>query len=289
MPDGSTKEITFEGGSLRLPLVQRCAFLRSQSASRITWHSHDVYEILMVLDGSTEYEFRGGRIEKLSGGHFLTVAPSIEHRGHHDVRSPARIFGIQFNPRAPQSTRNTPFTKPDLNWIVRHIDSGAGRSHRMSPEMKGWIKTIPHALGELQTDQPSAALSIRLAICTILLQAAKQFASNEAEPEHVVQSAVDHMKLHLTEPDSIESVSKSIHCSRSRLFTVFKESTGMTPNDYRVRMRIAQAQELLTDSDDSITDIAILLGFSSSQYFSTVFKKYSGQTASEYRESRTRP
>jgi AraC-like DNA-binding protein len=239
----------------------------------------------MVLDGSTEYEFREGRIEKLSGGHFLTVAPGVEHRGHHDLRSPADLFGIQFTPRGPHSTRNTPFTRSDLNWIVEQIDSGAGRSHRMSPEMKGLVKTIPSLLAELASDHPSASLSVRMAICTILLQAAKQFAANEFIPEHVVQSVVDHMKQHLADPGSIDSISKSIHCSRSRLFAVFKESTGMTPNDYRVRMRIAEAQQLLVSSSDSITEIALILGFSSSQYFSTVFKKYAGQSPSEYREA----
>jgi len=49
-------------------------------------------------------------------------------------------------------------------------------------------------------------------------------------------------------------------------------------------LRIAKAKELLWNSSKSITDIAMQTGFSSSQYFSRVFRKYAGMTPADYRE-----
>jgi len=60
----------------------------------------------------------------------------------------------------------------------------------------------------------------------------------------------------------------------------------MTPNDYLLRLRIRKASELLSDSETSITDIAFRTGFSSSQNFSKVFKKYTGMMPSRYRDER---
>jgi transcriptional regulator GlxA family with amidase domain len=67
------------------------------------------------------------------------------------------------------------------------------------------------------------------------------------------------------------------------LFQLFKQNTGLTPNDYLQRLRIAKARELLTTTSQSVTEIAFAAGFASSQYFSRVFRKYTGQMPSEYR------
>lgn len=76
---------------------------------------------------------------------------------------------------------------------------------------------------------------------------------------------------------------KHLGYSRARVFKLFRTGTGMTPNDYLLRCRIRKASELLTYPEMSITDIAYETGFSSSQNFSKVFKKYTGQAPSRHR------
>jgi transcriptional regulator GlxA family with amidase domain len=129
-------------------------------------------------------------------------------------------------------------------------------------------------------------VSFRLAICAILLEAARQFSSSGVlEPTQVVQTAMDYMKQNLRFDDSIESVAKAANCSRARLFSLFKESTGMTPNDYWLRLRVDHACLLLRTTNHTVTTIAMQSGFSTSQYFSSVFKKYSGTSPRDYRQS----
>ena len=48
--------------------------------------------------------------------------------------------------------------------------------------------------------------------------------------------------------------------------------------------KIEKAKEILTESDTSITDIAFSLGFSSSNYFCAVFKKFMDCTPKDYRK-----
>ena len=57
----------------------------------------------------------------------------------------------------------------------------------------------------------------------------------------------------------------------------------MTPNDYLQRLRLDRAREWLAEEGRSVTDIAFAAGFSSSQYFSHVFRKYTGLTPSRFR------
>lgn len=280
----SQVETTVAGTQLQLPLLSRCAIVRSQKASRITWHSHSFYEILIVLEGSTEYEFENGHVELLTGGRFLTISPGIRHRGRHDVRRPANLFGMLIGPSGNAAAKNSPFTRADLAWIVEHIRQGNARTHRMNSEIRGYINSLTKPLREVQSASTATLISMRLAICGILVEVAKQIAcSTSAEPQQVVQDAVEYMRSNLRSEASIEAVAKFADCSRSKLFALFKESIGMTPNDYWLRIRIEHAQAMLRSTTMPVTQIGLECGFSTSQYFSTVFKKYAGASPSEYR------
>jgi AraC-like DNA-binding protein len=64
----------------------------------------------------------------------------------------------------------------------------------------------------------------------------------------------------------------------------FKKETGLTPADCLRRLRCEQAGVLLGKTGKSITTIAFELGFSSSQYFASTFRKYTGMTPGQYRK-----
>jgi transcriptional regulator GlxA family with amidase domain len=73
--------------------------------------------------------------------------------------------------------------------------------------------------------------------------------------------------------------------SSQYLVKCFTQEIGLSPHQYLLQVRINRAKDLLTHSDVSITELALELGFSSSQYFANVYKRYTGQTAQEYRAS----
>jgi YesN/AraC family two-component response regulator len=66
---------------------------------------------------------------------------------------------------------------------------------------------------------------------------------------------------------------------------IFKTITGFYINDYIRQVRIMKAQELLTESDLTIVDIAVATGFTSSNYFYSIFKKETGLTPAAYRNA----
>lgn len=73
--------------------------------------------------------------------------------------------------------------------------------------------------------------------------------------------------------------------------TLFTEKvkgfSGFTPINYLINIRISEAIKLLKRKDCSITDIALDIGFYSSQHFSTTFKKLTGYTPGEFRKNNT--
>jgi len=66
-----------------------------------------------------------------------------------------------------------------------------------------------------------------------------------------------------------------------------KSFTGFSPLNYLINIRISEAIRLLKQSGRSVTDIALDVGFYSSQHFATTFKKLTGYTPSEFRKNNT--
>ncbi|MDO9374738.1 MAG: AraC family transcriptional regulator [Bacteroidota bacterium] len=64
-----------------------------------------------------------------------------------------------------------------------------------------------------------------------------------------------------------------------------KNHTGFTPINYLINIRISEAIKLLKKNKESITDIALDIGFYSSQHFSTTFKKLTGYSPGEFRKN----
>ena len=65
--------------------------------------------------------------------------------------------------------------------------------------------------------------------------------------------------------------------------TLFRQSCGSTFKEYLNIVRIEESKRLLANTDYSIIDIAVAVGFDNQSYFSKVFKKYTGLTPKQYR------
>ena len=64
-----------------------------------------------------------------------------------------------------------------------------------------------------------------------------------------------------------------------------KNYSGFSPLNYLINLRITEAIKLLKRNEVNVTDIALAIGFYSSQHFSTTFKKLTGYTPSDFRKN----
>jgi AraC-like DNA-binding protein len=83
----------------------------------------------------------------------------------------------------------------------------------------------------------------------------------------------------------LDELARETHLSLARFKGRFKAETGVSPWQFILQTKIEAAQRRLRGADESITSIAMSLGFVSSQYFATVFKRITGQTPRDYRNS----
>ena len=79
---------------------------------------------------------------------------------------------------------------------------------------------------------------------------------------------------------SIQEIADDLNVHRSYLTTVFKEFHQISPKEFLHSVRMQRAQQLLTNTDESIKIVAYSVG---PLYFSKAFKAYNQLTPSQYR------
>lgn len=95
--------------------------------------------------------------------------------------------------------------------------------------------------------------------------------------------ATDYMDANFNKNISVDTVADYVQRSSSYLSRVFKESTGMTVNDYLIQLRLKRAMELLKQ-DTAIEEICREIGYANVSYFNKIFKARTGITPGQYRQ-----
>ncbi|MBQ8320970.1 MAG: helix-turn-helix transcriptional regulator [Clostridia bacterium] len=101
-----------------------------------------------------------------------------------------------------------------------------------------------------------------------------------------VEYAIQHMNKYCDSSLKLEDYAAMCRMSKYHFLRVFKQVTGATPLEYRSRIRIEHAKELLENSYLTVSEISEALGYTSPAYFCDAFKKNIGCSPIEYRNGK---
>jgi len=103
--------------------------------------------------------------------------------------------------------------------------------------------------------------------------------------KNTISKALEYIDKNFTEDISLQTISNHVHLSKNYFVNLFKKEMGQSFVEYLTKLRVEKAKFLLQNSELKIIDIGIKVGIEDSRYFSKVFKKSTGYTPKEYRES----
>ncbi|MBU9744891.1 response regulator [Lachnospiraceae bacterium ASD3451] len=98
-----------------------------------------------------------------------------------------------------------------------------------------------------------------------------------------IQFTKEYIEKHYASDLSLNMIAERIQINPSYLSTVFKEQTGINYNKYLTSVRIEKSKELLKDPRYNISQIAQMVGYSSTRYFGKMFVSETGIKPGEYR------
>lgn len=101
-----------------------------------------------------------------------------------------------------------------------------------------------------------------------------------------ISIAADYIHANYTQNVQLEDIAAAACLSKFHFLRLFKQVYKVSPYQYIQELRLAKACQCLTASGESISDIALLLGYENSNSFSRIFHQRTGLYPSQYRQAR---
>lgn len=139
-----------------------------------------------------------------------------------------------------------------------------------------------HQPSSLYVHSLAQALAVHLLRCYLDTQSPAKGVS--ALQTYKLRRVIDTMKNHLAEEFSLPQLAQVAGLSDYHFSRLFKRATGVSPSQYFIRLRMARARHLLLETDLSVIEIGMEVGYSSPSHFSQIFRREVGMTPSAYRQ-----
>jgi signal transduction histidine kinase/DNA-binding LacI/PurR family transcriptional regulator/DNA-binding response OmpR family regulator len=106
-----------------------------------------------------------------------------------------------------------------------------------------------------------------------------------SEAQRLVRLAMAFIHGHFDEALGRREIAQHVGIAEDHLTFCFRQELGTTPIEYLQRYRINQSKRLLKESQQTITEIALRVGFADSGYFSRIFRRETGMSPEAFRRS----
>ena len=249
--------------------------------SRLEEHSH--YQIIEIcfLDKGSQYYNVNNEDYLLSGGDLLITYPGEPHGTSSFPEEKGSLYWMLI--QVPDKNgRILNLTSANTKILINRLFSLSSRHFKGLPGIKNMLSNIFRAY--YSANESLKIVEINSYIMAFLLTVIH---SGEKEDKKKISNEMNlvcrHVQANLHEDLKIEALAAFANLSVSRFKHRFKEEIGMPPKEFMIREKIRKAKELICNNETAINEIAYGLGFSSSSYFATVFKRYTLQTPTEFK------
>lgn len=254
-------------------------------------HSHDFHELVVVSAGTAMHRLEGSVFPVAAGDVFLLQG----HQSHYFYdRDRLDLINIMYDPAKiglPESDlRRMPgycaMFMLEPNYRYRH--DFASRLHLERSTLARIEQLAEEMEAEFRAGKPGYEAAMRAKLVELIVFLSREYMqSNNLQAGDLLRigNVIGAIEEGYSRQWQLDDFLRIANMSRSNLMRVFRRATGQTPIDYLIRLRIQRSMELLRHSELSVTEVAMEVGFSDSNYFARQFRKTQKQSPSAYRKS----
>lgn len=239
-------------------------------------HVHDrSYEILFVIEGDGSMLIGNNLYPIKENTVFLTSKMEIHNITPNSEKYIRNIINIndEYLEKIAELTGAEDFlTKLFSRRCISLSDEDAALMKRQFSLING-----------CDTEKPEHRIML-LRHITAMLKILSETETTESQSiSNSISEAVAYIDKNLSENLTLELICNHVHLSKYHFCRLFRENTGMSPFKYIIECRISKAKKLLSYTNDSISNIAAAVGFSTSANFCNAFRKYEKTSPTDFR------
>lgn len=251
---------------------------------------HDFWELVYVDKGRVEVQYDEEKII-LSQGEIIFHQPN-EFHSIRALNSAPNFFVISFVCSSSSMQYFEKFhtildkrLQPFLSSIINEAEE-TFEIPKNDPSLKKLNKKSPATIGGEQLIKTYLEQLLILLIRNITKKNQTPiFPSKESMENHLVATMKTYIEEKKTTAIRVNELCKEIGYSKSYLCRLFHKQTGETVASYVVKQKIKFSKQLIREDNLNFSQISDMLSFDTPQYFSRVFKRVTGMTPSEFKQS----
>ena len=253
--------------------------LRHPDDHMFTWErgrTLDAFQCLTIHRGAGWFESRETGRLRVTEGSAILLFPAVWHRYKPDRETGWTETWIEFAGPVPNELRRTDTLDP----------SHAIYPRALSPELLDLTRS---AIEFSQNQPPGFAgqlAAITLQILAALVASRERIRQPPSHVQKIVQRAKTLLLERFDEAHRIRDVARELGIAESHFRRIFKKSTGLSPKEYVLDLRLREVRILLQGSALTIGEIADRTGYNSAYHLSAEFKKRTGISPSAWRQNR---
>lgn len=230
------------------------------------------YQLIYISRGKGRFYKSPAEATEIKQGDMILLKPGVWHSYRPAAQTGWQEYWIGFN----GDIMKMRFSKEMLNKDIFRIGI-------RDDIVDMFINAINIAEREQPMYQNVLACTAEM-ILALTLYYDKNSTSDINSQSRSIRQAQAIIRENITSDISPEDIARQVNMSYSWFRKSFKSYTGISPIHYILSLRIKKAKELLAETDMSIKEITYRLRFSSTAYFTTVFRRLAHTTPSDYRQ-----
>lgn len=258
----------------------------SKLYSFVGLHWHSEIEMLYVKNGAISVTVEE-RKYVLNRGDIIFIEPEKIHTVS-PFSLPLEYDAAVFSASA-LSLNSEHFFGRDI--IMPLVNGGAEFSGIIDSSFKDYEKLLSQAEILLNKESSKATVFAALiGIISIIYDGGyiKKSSGQISKYSHDIKKCLEYISENYSRRIKLSELSDLIHVSENYFCGYFKKFTGITPFEQINETRVKKAAALLSDSDLTVSEIAVKCGFENLSYFTRKFKSIIGCTPIDYRKAKNR-
>ncbi|WP_122646486.1 AraC family transcriptional regulator [Enterococcus mediterraneensis] len=231
------------------------------------------YILHIVMEGKGSYHVKNQQFQLKKGDLFL-IRPGDSNFYLADGEDPWMYCWLSFGGSAAEEIIRRSLFKEDQYTMI-------------SSNIQKYVDIIVECMKEteenLESELQLTALTYRF-LAVLLKDGGKISGGIPKVHSSLAVETVKYIEEHYAENLSVEEIAQHLSVNRSHLSRVFSNYMGTSIKEYLIGVRINRGAFLLSLTNDSVESIAYQVGFNSLVVFSRMFKKSTGETATNYRK-----
>jgi AraC-like DNA-binding protein len=279
-------------GEYYFPILVSHEQLSRYETGSFLWHWHPEIELTYIDKGQMTYQVNHN-VFHLKQGELLFGNASTLHTGYMYQKEDCEYTSITFDPRLiygfSQSIICQKYVEPitqDFSMAAIHLDHSQNWHISMIASIRNIIDLYEKMPNSYELDISIELQSMWKILFTNCQSNTVPYSVHQRTEYERIKEIMSYLEHHYSEKIRLADIASHIHLCESECSRLFKRYMNISLFTFLLDYRIDRSLEYLSDPAISITDIASMVGFTDSNYYSKTFIKRKGCSPFQYRKSK---